>query len=129
MSNLREDSKVIVNVRNLLKILPSITSSDSAGRAAWLASTPSPSLPRLVIGASEDFIVDRAGVEETARFLGVVGDTTTTSVSSSNATTTSSDTSATSVTSDTSVTTVTRATRNLIHMSMIVNTKFTCLHV
>jgi alpha-beta hydrolase superfamily lysophospholipase len=64
-----------------------------------LASSTSASLPRLVIGASEDFIVDRAGVEETARFLGVVGDTTTISVSSSSSsdatTTSSSDTSAT----------------------------------
>ncbi|KAL1500456.1 hypothetical protein AB1Y20_013113 [Prymnesium parvum] len=64
MPRFQEDSKVSLDIAHFTRNLPSAC-ADAAGRARWLAG-----MPALVLGAEEDFIVDREGVEETATFLG-----------------------------------------------------------
>lgn len=61
------DTVAIIDVSALLKSLPSKAAVN--GKAPYLSVLP----PRLVIGASRDFIVDRQGVDETADFLGLNG--------------------------------------------------------
>ncbi|CEM05853.1 unnamed protein product [Vitrella brassicaformis CCMP3155] len=59
------DGQIGLDVRSLSGSLPSRQALPS-GRASWLDE----SLPRLVMGTRQDYIVDGQGVEETARFLG-----------------------------------------------------------
>lgn len=60
------DSAATIDLFDLGKQLPS-AAADKMGKAFFADELP----PCLVIGASNDFIVDREGVQETARFLGV----------------------------------------------------------
>lgn len=77
MENFKADSKVKLDLKSLLQVLPSKTSMTKEGTANWLSSKQLPnerennSPDYLVIGAEKDFIVDIEGVEETARFLGL----------------------------------------------------------
>lgn len=63
------DSRVGLDLGHFNKNLPS-KAADGDGRATWLRDAP----PLLVLGAERDFVVDREGVEETARFLGVAAE-------------------------------------------------------
>jgi pimeloyl-ACP methyl ester carboxylesterase len=70
MAAFTRDSKVGLDLKALAGALPSLRTGPD-GIATWwqqpdLATTP----PVLVVGAALDFIVDEAGVAETARFLG-----------------------------------------------------------
>mmetsp|Transcript_31778 Transcript_31778/g.46869 ORF Transcript_31778/g.46869 Transcript_31778/m.46869 type:complete len:350 (+) Transcript_31778:12-1061(+) len=56
------DTAAILDVFSLSKVLPSKSAID--GKSPSLSYLP----PRLVVGATRDFIVDREGVEETARY-------------------------------------------------------------
>lgn len=67
----KADSKVVIDLPRLAKKLPSVTSADAEGRARWLTQPPSLRKRLLVLGAERDFIVDRQGVDETARFVGL----------------------------------------------------------
>ncbi len=60
------DSKATLDVTNLAKLAPSKT-ADENGRAPFLADLP----PCLVIGATDDFIVDEVANEETSTYYGV----------------------------------------------------------
>jgi len=71
MGHLRADSKVGLDLPSLARVLPSATSTDPDGRATWLKTEYPRDLRMLVLGATDDFIVDRQGVEETARYCGV----------------------------------------------------------
>jgi len=64
--NFRRDVDATINLGDLAKKLPSAYAGQD-GRAAFVSYLP----PSLVVGASDDFIVDKEGVEETARFFGV----------------------------------------------------------
>lgn len=69
----REDSVVGVDLVALKDMLPSLQWDDRK-KAKWLSTVGADvsSLPkRLVIGANDDYIVDAAGVQETANYLGV----------------------------------------------------------
>jgi len=66
MQCFQADSRVTLDLRALAPILPS-KSADDAGVATFAHRLP----PILVAGAGEDFLVDREGVTETGRFLGV----------------------------------------------------------
>jgi pimeloyl-ACP methyl ester carboxylesterase len=59
------DTEAVIDIRDLLKNLPSLTAVD--GKAPHLDKFP----PCLVIGSERDFIVDREGVEETATYFGI----------------------------------------------------------
>lgn len=58
------DSRVALDIGHFTRNVPS-KQADASGRARWLDN----SLPRLVIGAELDFIVDAEGVREAATFL------------------------------------------------------------
>ena len=66
LPRLEADSRIGLDVGYFTRNLPSKQADAETGRALWLARAP----PALVIGAERDAIVDREGVEETARFLG-----------------------------------------------------------
>lgn len=59
------DTAAILDVVSLTKVLPSKMAIN--GKSPSLSYLP----PRLVVGATRDFIVDREGVEETARYYGL----------------------------------------------------------
>ena len=59
------DTVATIDLRDLSNKLPSKITVD--GVAPFIQSLP----PVLVVGASDDFIVDRVGVEETAKYFGV----------------------------------------------------------
>ena len=65
MARFAADSAVGLDLADVVANLP----ADAAGPGgkAWLAGA---SPPRLVVGAADDYLVDRQGVEETAAFLG-----------------------------------------------------------
>jgi len=70
------DSKATIDLIDLNKILPS-SETDDSGRANFLqpsaAARGNYTLPPcLVMGAKDDYIVDREGLEETARYFGLV---------------------------------------------------------
>lgn len=65
-ANFRRDVDATINLGDLAKQLPSACAAKD-GRASFVSSIP----PSLVVGAQDDFIVDKEGVEETARFFGV----------------------------------------------------------
>ena len=76
MKHFQEDSRVGINLQALADKLPIKNVNSSNGKVSWLddiENTPSTTLPlpMMVLGAGKDFIVDREGVEETAKFLGV----------------------------------------------------------
>ncbi|GAX19415.1 hypothetical protein FisN_4Lh395 [Fistulifera solaris] len=60
------DSNATIDLFDLAKQLPS-SSTISDGRASFVAQLP----PRLVMGATDDMVVDREGVEETAKYFGL----------------------------------------------------------
>lgn len=60
------DTVATINLRDLSKILPS-ANVDRDGRAHFSDLIP----PALVLGAEDDFIVDKTGVIETAKYFGV----------------------------------------------------------
>jgi pimeloyl-ACP methyl ester carboxylesterase len=63
------DSAATIDLMDLARQLPS-ASTASDGRATFF-DTLRCSLPFLVIGASDDFLVDRDGLDETARYFGL----------------------------------------------------------
>jgi pimeloyl-ACP methyl ester carboxylesterase len=71
MSCMQRDGKVSIDLNDLLQQLPSKRSMDpETGIASWMsADKASQQLKRLVLGASDDYIVDEAGVQEAARYL------------------------------------------------------------
>ena len=64
--NFRRDVDATINLGDLAKKLPSAC-AENDGRASFASYLP----PSLVVGATDDFIVDKEGVEETARFFDV----------------------------------------------------------
>lgn len=65
------DSEATIDLMDLAKKLPSAQIDDN-GRALFLSPTsPSPPPPFLVVGATEDFIVDKEGNQETALYFGL----------------------------------------------------------
>ena len=69
MPRFAADSRVGLDVRDFAKNAPS-TRADNKGKADWLPRAP----PALVLGAARDCVVDREGVEETARFIGTAAE-------------------------------------------------------
>ena len=61
------DTVATIDLGDLAKQLPSMLADKTTGRAPFVDCLP----PVFVIGASEDFIVDREGVDETARYMGL----------------------------------------------------------
>lgn len=62
------DSTAMINLMDLNKVLPSkMVKDNSGGAVSFVRHLP----PSLVIGALQDFVVDRQGVEETAQYFGV----------------------------------------------------------
>jgi hypothetical protein len=62
------DSTAMVDLRDLNKVLPSkMVNANSGGTVSFVRDLP----PSLVIGALNDFVVDRQGVVETAQYFGV----------------------------------------------------------
>mmetsp|Transcript_1401 Transcript_1401/g.2284 ORF Transcript_1401/g.2284 Transcript_1401/m.2284 type:complete len:248 (+) Transcript_1401:837-1580(+) len=91
MAHFKDDSEVVLDVGALMAVLPSITSMDTrSGVADWIVGNAgttagntctrnrgdsrqevlATSINRLVVGAEKDYVVDRHGVEETAKYLG-----------------------------------------------------------
>jgi pimeloyl-ACP methyl ester carboxylesterase len=66
-SYFQRDTVATIDLGDLAKQLPSALADKETGRAPFVDSLP----PVFVIGASEDFIVDREGVDETARYMGL----------------------------------------------------------
>ena len=64
--NFRRDVDATINLGDLAKKLPSACAENN-GRASFASYLP----PSLVVGATDDFIVDKEGVEETASFFDV----------------------------------------------------------
>ena len=69
MTRFRADSRVTLDIASLAGALPSKTSTGLDGRATWLRAGAG-ALPALVVGGDKDFVVDREGVQEAARYLG-----------------------------------------------------------
>ena len=65
-ANFRRDVDATINLGDLAKKLPSAC-AEKDGKAYFASYLP----PSLVVGAIDDFIVDKEGVEETARFFDV----------------------------------------------------------
>lgn len=64
------DSEATIDLMDLAKKLPSSQTNEN-GQALFLSKNPNqPTPPFLVVGATEDFIVDQKGVEETAAYFG-----------------------------------------------------------
>ena len=66
-SYFKRDTVATIDLGDLAKKLPSALADKETGRAPFVDRLP----PVFVIGASEDFIVDREGVDETARYMGL----------------------------------------------------------
>jgi pimeloyl-ACP methyl ester carboxylesterase len=64
----RRDSEATIDLLDLAKQLPIAKASKKDGTAPFVSMLP----PCLVVGASRDYIVDREGVLETARYFGVL---------------------------------------------------------
>ena len=70
LQRFKADSKVVLDLPSLARVLPSVTSTGPDGRATWLDEGGArPQL--MVLGGENDFIVDQPGVVETARYCGV----------------------------------------------------------
>ena len=69
MQRFKEDSEIGIDLGSLRGQLPSDTSMSDSGLATYLESDMN--LRRLCIGAEKDYIVDREGVEETAKYFDV----------------------------------------------------------
>ena len=65
-SYFERDSKAVLDVMDLSKVLPS-KEVDKEGRAPFAQELP----PCLVVGASDDFIVDNVAVMETTKYYGL----------------------------------------------------------
>ena len=61
------DTVATIDLSDLAKKLPSALADKETGRAPFVDRLP----PTFVIGATEDFIVDSEGVDETARYMGL----------------------------------------------------------
>ncbi|CAB9517426.1 Alpha beta hydrolase [Seminavis robusta] len=72
MGYFHRDSEATIDLMDLAKKLPS-SQIDDAGKALFLSSpeTSNGHPPFLVVGATEDFIVDQEGVDETAKYFGL----------------------------------------------------------
>ena len=68
MSHFSEDSVIGLDLKSVVKSLP-MKQADENQQAIWLNDNKGNNIPRLVIGAENDFVVDKQGVEETAKFL------------------------------------------------------------
>ena len=66
-SYFERDTVATIDLGDLSKKLPSALVDQVTGKAPFVERLP----PVFVIGASEDFIVDREGVDETARYMGL----------------------------------------------------------
>jgi pimeloyl-ACP methyl ester carboxylesterase len=64
------DTVATIDLMDLAKRLPSVQTDDS-GKAIFWEDDRDLVIPSLVIGATDDFIVDKEGVEEVARYYGV----------------------------------------------------------
>ena len=65
------DSEATIDLMDLAKKLPS-ANVDNNGKALFLSNSSSSPMPHfLVVGATEDYIVDPEGNEETARYFGL----------------------------------------------------------
>lgn len=67
LPKLEADSRCGLDLRHFNANLPSAQINTENGLASWIEDAP----PLLVLGAEKDAVVDREGVEETARFLNV----------------------------------------------------------
>ena len=68
MTRFRADSRVTLDVASLTGVLPSKTSMGPDGRATWIREG-NHAMPALVVGGEKDFVVDREGVQEAARYF------------------------------------------------------------
>ena len=66
-SYFERDSKATLDVTDLSKVLPSKNVDTNTGRASFVSNLP----PCLVIGATDDFIVDEISNMETANYYGI----------------------------------------------------------
>lgn len=66
-SYFQRDTVATIDLGDLAKKLPSALADEETGRAPFVDRLP----PVFVVGATEDFIVDREGVDETARYMGL----------------------------------------------------------
>mmetsp|Transcript_29712 Transcript_29712/g.45963 ORF Transcript_29712/g.45963 Transcript_29712/m.45963 type:complete len:408 (-) Transcript_29712:103-1326(-) len=66
-SYFQRDTVATIDLGDLAKKLPSALADVETGRAPFVDRLP----PVFVVGATEDFIVDREGVDETARYMGL----------------------------------------------------------
>ena len=66
-SYFQRDTVATIDLGDLAKKLPSALVDKETGRAPFVDRLP----PVFVVGASEDFIVDIEGVDETARYMGL----------------------------------------------------------
>ena len=65
--NFAQDTTAMINLIELSKVLPSKLVDSTSGAVSFVEKLP----PSMVIGASEDFVVDEQGVQETAQYFGV----------------------------------------------------------
>ncbi|CAB9518382.1 Alpha beta hydrolase [Seminavis robusta] len=74
MGYFHRDSEATIDLMDLAKRLPSAQIDDD-GKALFLSSPAASNghPPFLVVGATEDFIVDQEGVDETAKYFGLEG--------------------------------------------------------
>ena len=69
MGYFARDSEATIDLMDLAKKLPS-SQTDDNGQALFLSNKNQQTPPFLVVGATADFIVDKEGVEETAKYFG-----------------------------------------------------------
>jgi pimeloyl-ACP methyl ester carboxylesterase len=72
-SNFFRDSRIVINLFDLAKKLPSQQTTPQ-GEALFVAQQPSAFPPCLVVGAQHDFLVDLEGLYETAQYFGCYDD-------------------------------------------------------
>jgi len=65
------DTVATIDLMDLAKKLPSVHTNDSGKAIFWEDGHGAAPMPALVIGATDDFIVDKEGVDEMARYYGV----------------------------------------------------------
>ncbi|GAB5372366.1 hypothetical protein AAMO2058_001658900 [Amorphochlora amoebiformis] len=67
-TRIQQDANPFFDLNSVSRRLPSLHSRESVV-SDWVVGNPS--LERLVVGASDDFLVDHKGIQDTAQFLGV----------------------------------------------------------
>lgn len=65
------DTVATIDLMDLAKKLPSVHTNNSGKAIFWKDGHGAAPMPALVIGATDDFIVDKEGVDELARYYGV----------------------------------------------------------